>query len=230
MSQFENNPYANPEGVSVAPGDQKTHGLAITSLVCSLACCIPFLGALGAILGVVAVVAIGRNEAKCKGKGMAIAAIIIGLLLAVAWIPGSIFGGKFVRYAMEVTTYMQQKPAQIMDAGADGDYALVIAEFEDATLTESDAEVFFQTLESRYGALQSTLETNPGAGPDTSSGAGIGIVPYTLTFENATLDAEFHIMLADETATNVSQLFRVGMVGIVIEDEELGDLSFPADF
>ncbi|MDB4728340.1 DUF4190 domain-containing protein [Saprospiraceae bacterium] len=62
--------------------EPKTDGMAIASFICSLASVIPFIGILGPFLGIIfGIIALGRiNKAPqfIKGKGFAIAGIVIG--------------------------------------------------------------------------------------------------------------------------------------------------------
>lgn len=75
----------------MAPGGQKTSGLAIGALVCGIvACCIPLIGLLigivAVILGILAMKQINANPAAFKGKGMAIAGLVCGGVAIVVWL------------------------------------------------------------------------------------------------------------------------------------------------
>ncbi len=58
---------------NASPTETKTSGLAVTSLVFSLILCCPLTTILGPLLGLGALVQIGRNPAL-KGRGIAFAA------------------------------------------------------------------------------------------------------------------------------------------------------------
>lgn len=62
--------------------DMKTSPLAIIGFIFSLLFFIPVVPFIGAILGIIALVKISGNN-KLKGKGLAIAALIIGLFMTV---------------------------------------------------------------------------------------------------------------------------------------------------
>jgi len=70
-------PMQQPGGEPPAKG--KLSGLAIASLVLSLIMCVPICPFIGAILGIVAVLKIGKNP-SLRGKGMAIAGIVLGIV------------------------------------------------------------------------------------------------------------------------------------------------------
>lgn len=82
MSQ---NPYASNADFAL-PQESRTSVLAILSLVCSLVCVIPFLGLLGAILGIAAMFGISRSQGMLRGNGMAVTGIVVGLLVTVIWL------------------------------------------------------------------------------------------------------------------------------------------------
>ena len=80
------NPYAQPQDFAGEAQylEPKTSILAIFAFVISLvgliACCIPGVGPFGLLLGVVALVLISTSGGRKKGGGLAIAAIVIGLI------------------------------------------------------------------------------------------------------------------------------------------------------
>lgn len=68
----------------------KTSVLAILSLVCSLICFIPGLSAIGALLGVFALIRIVSSNGRIRGTGLAVAGIAIGVVVSLLWIGGAI--------------------------------------------------------------------------------------------------------------------------------------------
>lgn len=78
------------------PNAPKTSGLAIAALVCVFLC-MP----LGLILGIVALVQIGKSNGQQGGKGLALAAVIIsGLMIPMSGILAAIAIPNFVRYQL----------------------------------------------------------------------------------------------------------------------------------
>lgn len=66
------------------PGQTRTSAAAVTSLVCGLLLCIPGVTALVAIIcGIIGISVTGNP--MVKGRGMAIAGLILGLLNIVGW-------------------------------------------------------------------------------------------------------------------------------------------------
>jgi hypothetical protein len=225
MSQFESNPYANPE--DMMHDEAKTHGLAIGSLVCSLVCCIPFLGLLGALLGVFAVMAINANPVKYRGKGMAISGIIIGLIVFVLWIPGAMFGWKLVSYGVEINKFVTVGiPSHVME-GSQGNHAKFLEGFVDKSLTEAEAGTFFAELESRYGTLQSVIIDHTQQ-QQPQPGQAEFEMDYILSFDDGSTQVlTARIQAANEQATGFGDAFVFGLLELTVEDAEAGDLSFP---
>ena len=193
MSQYggdPNNPYQ--QGVYQQPQEyvyvqpQRTSVLAITAFICSLVFCCPLTTIPGLILGIVGTATIGRNPAV-RGKGLAIAAIIIALLatvlqVVVAWGYGSMTLG-LIRLVNTDTD-------AALRAAANGDYNGFRAVLTPAGQAATDAEIqsFIDDLESRFGSYRSlTLnERDPDfmeqRGPDSF------LVPVTLDFQDQTVD------------------------------------------
>ncbi len=215
MSQFEST-FGEPDS-----SEQKTSGLAIASLVSSLICCLPITTILGILLGVGAMVSIGNDPAK-KGKGLAIAGIVLGAVFtagqAICYPPGYRFFKAFYEL-------VEKGPRDVLTAGFAGDPIAFRAEFYGAGAAASDAEVlaFVGELRGRYGEfVGSRIDQTV----QPTYGQPAVPFPYLLEFENATVNAEVEIVFADP---NVSGDFINKLGYITVFDEELGDLTFPAE-
>lgn len=88
MTNFSN-PYSAMPGEPIL--EQRTSVMAIIALVCSLICFLPLLPALGVVLGIIALVMIGGSNGRLSGRGLSIAAIIIGLILTFIQIGIGVF-------------------------------------------------------------------------------------------------------------------------------------------
>ena len=62
----------------------RTSGWAIASFVCGLTGCLGVTAILAVIFGIIAIREIDRSQARLKGKGMAVAGIVLGALLLLA--------------------------------------------------------------------------------------------------------------------------------------------------
>jgi len=222
MSQFPGG-YQDPYGQAMMP-PKKTSGLAIGALVCSLvgivACGIT--APIGVILGAVGFATTGPS-AQRKGRGLSIAAIIIGVIVTVGWVYGGKmaydFIGGFVKFSME-------GPNEALTKGFAGDIPGFQASFhgDGATAPAAEAKSFLDMLEQRYGKYQSAaINQNSNSQPQSNQQPQITL-PYTLTFANATVDADVELIFADQKTGTI--LKKLGFIAVT--DATLGNLTFPS--
>lgn len=222
MTQYQQPPYQqNPYGPADIVQPRKTSGLAITSLVLSIIGLIPCIGIctapFGILLGLIAAVTTGGAK---KGRGLAIAAILIGVIgCAVQFVGWQWFKNTFIVPVME-------GPKVAMTAGFNGD----LQAFRDATTSPatdaSDEEItlFFETLRARYGEFQSVrFDEQAQQGQQPQYGQPVVTFPYVFEFSNATVKGETEIIFADQTTGK--WIIKPSM--ITITDPDLGDLVFP---
>lgn len=149
----DHNPYANDAGgFDELDGPQRTSALAVVSLVMSLLCCIPGLGLIGSALGVVSLIGISGSRGRVGGKGMAMAGIIIGVLMTVAWISFTVMGLKFADQLTEgiygaTGKFMTKVEMRDFD-GARGEVVGPVI-----TATDEQMEAFRVAYEAEYGAF-----------------------------------------------------------------------------
>ncbi|MCH8260515.1 MAG: DUF4190 domain-containing protein [Planctomycetes bacterium] len=196
------------------PPATKTSGLAITSLIFSLIVCCPIATIIGPLLGIGALVQIGRNPAL-KGRGLAFAAIIMGIAFSAAQGLG---GYSMYKNFIEP---MYVGPGDALTSGFAGDIAGFKGHFygPGATASDEQATAFIEQLRQRYGTFVSSKlnqQTQPQGGPAMEFG-------YFLSFENTTVDAEAQIIYADET----TGVWPKALGYITIFDPDLGDLAYP---
>ncbi len=219
MTQFESQFESQFDAVD--PGEQKTSGLAIGSLVCSLICCVPVTTIPGILLGIAAMVSIGNNPAR-KGKGLAVA----GILLGVIFTAGHVYVyPKLYEFAGETFELLMNGPNDALVAGFAGDPAEFRSNFygTGAQAHDAEAQAFIDTLRSRYGEFQS-CQFDEQAQPSSAFGQRSTVFPYILTFDNATVDADVQIIWVDERTGD--KVFKFGWV--IVHDADLGDLRYPA--
>jgi hypothetical protein len=221
MSQFES-PFneVNLPGQSDVP--PRTSGLAIVALISSLVFCCPVTTLLGPVLGLIALVTI-KPERNERGKGLAIAAILIGVVLTILWIYSIVLVAGVFRDYLE---YMQETPQHVIERGYAGDYDAFRSEFLGSGARASDAEIqqFLTELTSRYGQFVS-IEMHEDAleHMDQRAGQPTLTVPFTIEFTNATREAEIEFYIADPDTGGLTKAIR----SIVIFDQQLGDIEFP---
>lgn len=82
----QHNHYDDGGGVAT-----RVSALAVLSLICAIACCIPGLGVVAALLGIGAMIGISTSMGRVTGQGMAMTGVILGLVCTVLW--GAVFVG-----------------------------------------------------------------------------------------------------------------------------------------
>lgn len=200
--------------------EQKTSGLAVASLVCSLICCVPVTTIPGILLGIGAMVSIGNNPAK-KGKGLAIAGILLGVIFTFGqayYIP------KLVEFIGESMKLVMGGPNDALVDGFANDPVAFKSHFYGTGVqaTDAEAQAFIDMLRSRYGEFQG-CEFNDRVSTSPAFGQPTTVFPYILTFTNATIDAEAQIIWVDERTSQ--KVFKFGWV--TVTDPDLGDLRYP---
>lgn len=153
MSQ---NPYApmnQPMGhePQAQSGPAKTSVLAIVALVLSLTIC---LSPLGLIFGIIAMILIGSSGGRTKGKGLAIAAVLIGLVASVA-VVGVIGGG--VKMAMGQRSQVQEPvyaALRQLEAGDTTAFRALLAPALASNITDAEILAFRDAYVAECGAFQ----------------------------------------------------------------------------
>lgn len=220
MSQFE------IPGATSLPSDQpafesgKTSGLAISSLICSIICCLPFTTIPGILLGAVALLSIGKNPAL-RGRGLAITGIVLGVIFTIGQVLIYPAAWGLIKGSWEA---MEAGPRDALTAGFAGDPAAFKAEFHGAAANATDAEVqaFVDELRDRYGAFVGSRLNDQGGGRPRFGQQKVPF-PYLLEFENATVDAETEIVFSDPQQGGF--IMKIGY--ITVFDPDVGDLTFP---
>lgn len=156
---MSDNPYAQPSefGGGAEYLEPKTSILAIFAFVVSLigliACCIPGVGPLGLLLGVLALVLISMSGGRKKGGGLAIAAIVIGLIagaINVALFFGAAAAGREWSALGEVIESVEARDLQQTQSH------LVSSQAQQ--LDQAQLDAFASALSAEYGAMQARPE------------------------------------------------------------------------
>ncbi len=152
---MSDNPYAQPNDFAGGPEylEPKTSILAILAFVVSviglIACCIPGVGPLGLLLGVLALVLISMSGGRKKGGGLAIAAIVIGLIagaINIALIFGAAAAGREWSALGDVIESVEARDLQQTQGH------LVSSQAQQ--LDQAQLDAFANALNADYGAMQ----------------------------------------------------------------------------
>ncbi|MBS0195515.1 MAG: DUF4190 domain-containing protein [Planctomycetes bacterium] len=145
------NPYSGNEGVV----EERTSVTAIIGLVFSLICCVPLFGVIGAMLGVTALVFIAKEGGRLAGRGIAIAAVAVGILMTFAWVLFLVvvmtaFGKMHDELVVPVDKLMQSVEANDLTAVKAG-----ITGTSSQKLTQADLDAFRAAYSKELGKYKS---------------------------------------------------------------------------
>jgi Domain of unknown function (DUF4190) len=127
-------------GYSMPPAG-RTSGAAVTSLVCGLLMCIPFVAGLIAIItGIVGISTTGNPAVR--GRGMAIAGLILGFLNLAGWGAGTYGGYEWFQRSAPDRTFANQYVADL------------VAGKTDQCMQNSTANIVQQQLDADYKQSQ----------------------------------------------------------------------------
>ena len=186
-------------------------GVAVASLVSSLILCCPVTTVVGMILGVVGYFSTGAG--KRRGRGLAIAGFLIGVVTTAGWIGGGMFawnaGMKVVLSGAELV---------MTEPSTTGRTYFVAG--EEPTAEAIDA--FTDEAEARYGTFVSAAVNEEA---DAQPGQQSFELPFEFEFANEKRTALVSFEAIDESnpTTTISGSY-VGIVKIVIQDSDNGDL------
>jgi hypothetical protein len=185
------NPYADPPSFEPEPPPSRVSGLAVTSLVFGLLCCIPVVGIFAMILGGAGMVAISRSDGRLSGRGLATAGLVLGLL-------GTIWTGLLGLGTLQLQSQVQS---------VTGSYEYVetqnYAAFKNLFTTGAQAQMTDETIKTFHDKVSAAWGKHQGAtkgiadifsgyaavgpqfnnAPQTASGASM---PVPLKFDKGT--------------------------------------------
>ena len=131
--------------------------MAMTSLVLGLLSCLPVLGLVAAILGVVSLARIGRSEGRLGGRTFAAVGMTFGLITSILWL--SLALGVRQEYANYARRFVTPASAYFEKVEA-GDAAAARALFDPAHAPEEAAvAAFAQGLRERAGKPAGPLDS-----------------------------------------------------------------------
>lgn len=202
----------NEEHVEIDPNRGKMSVWSVAALVCSLIFCCPIVTLVGLILGIIGL--FDTRGARRRGRGLAIAAIILGLVVTVTWIVGWVLA--WPRFFQVVFS----GPSIVMEAGYNKDNKEVMDFFAKGYVpTTEEIDAFFAESEHRFGAFKhATAKDNQTTGSDQQTIE----IEYVFVFDKATVDVDVTFEVNDEVITESGSY--IGILEIKIEDPEGEDL------
>ena len=202
------------------PVSIKTNRWAIVAILCSLCFFILPIVIFGPLLAIIALSDIRRNPQQ-RGKVLATSALFFGCVVILVYFVGALWWNANVRKPM------LYGPANELIAGYQGDYSGFKSGFDGEGASAPDIEVseLIASLKLRYGNFVSSEQMQS---EDSSADSDPDLlhpqISYIFEFERKQVPA-----LADFLVIDLSQRDFVGKFKwVIIQDDELGDLVYPA--
>lgn len=137
-------------------GPQRTSILAILALVFALPCFVPGVGFIASLLAVFALVGIASSKGRVGGTGLAVAALVLGLISTAVW--GAIGYGAW--QVVNTFSSAATAPVAAVIANAEkGDFQGVrdgVVKYSSDQLTDERLTAFKNEVHDKLGAYQSS--------------------------------------------------------------------------
>lgn len=153
------NPFAHPEEPHREVGPARVSALAVAGFVCGLLCCIPGVGAIGAVLGGISLARIAGSQGQLTGRALGFAALVLGLLGSMFWIAVGVGGRQVI---VQYDRQLSRPAAQAVQGVEAGDWTNLKALLDPAQvarLTDDDFAKFAEALKSEYGPMVGAPQT-----------------------------------------------------------------------
>ena len=150
MSQHQRLPYMPQDEWQPRP-EQRVSGLAVSSLVIGLLCCLP-IGSIATVLGIGGLYTISKSNGRLTGSGMAAFGIILGLLSTTVWVGGFVA----LRSTMSAVERSIVQPLQQFSGAIErGDVATAKSILAPTSpVTEADLAAFSERMQADLGKFQ----------------------------------------------------------------------------
>ncbi|HEX8876720.1 MAG TPA: DUF4190 domain-containing protein [Phycisphaerales bacterium] len=135
-------------------GPQRTSILAILALVFALPCFVPGVGFIASLLAVFALVGIASSKGRVGGTGLAVAALVLGLISTAFW--GALGYGAW-QVVNKFSSVATAPAVAVITAAEKGDFAAArngVVQYTADQLTDERLGAFRQEVNDKLGAFQ----------------------------------------------------------------------------
>ncbi len=137
--------YEGPQRLSIA---------AVLSLVSSIICCIPGMGVLGVLLGLLGMMSISRSNGRLTGMPAAVIGMALGVLVTVGWVAIGIGAGSAYNFWQVNIT---QPMSRLIEGAYAGDVTAVRTEMTvggAGQVTDEEIIAFGKAMDAEFGPFQ----------------------------------------------------------------------------
>jgi hypothetical protein len=132
----------------------RTSVLAIVALILSLICLIPGFGTLGVILGVISLLLISGSQGRVSGTGLAVTAIVLGLLVSVVQVGIVVGVNQFVGVARNKLFLPVNQSFAAFDAGDVAAARKVLTPAANLKVSDEQFTAFRAAYQAELGAFK----------------------------------------------------------------------------
>ncbi len=135
-------------------GPQRLSIAAVLSLVSSIICCIPGLGVLGVLLGLLGMMSISRSNGRLTGMPAAVVGMALGVIVTVGWVALGIGAGSAYNFWQVNIT---QPMSRLIEGSYAGDVTAVRTEMTvggAGQVTDEEIIAFGKAMDAEFGAFQ----------------------------------------------------------------------------
>lgn len=201
------NPYAHPMGDEpVLDTPSRVSGLAVSSLIFSLICCIPGSGLIGTILGGAGLVAISKSEGRLSGRTLAFIGVVLGVLVTGFWLAL----GVGLRQGVVIAEREIFKPAVAMAQAMESQDWAAAHKLIDPKVSEDELKAFAEKIKTDFGSIVglpqqmdfSKMFPSQG-GPAVTLPSGSTVLPLPLEFKQGAAT----VFLVTDSPTTLGDVF-----------------------
>ena len=229
---MSDNPYAaypahrDDDGFDQPSATSRVSVMAVLGFICAVVCCIPGLSVIAMFLGLAAYLGISGSHGRVTGKGLAGAAMILGLIVTVIW------GALFVGFGGALSMYqrnMMGNAASFITYANDNDIPnarALLAPSADGNLTDAEIAAFATALRAQIGDYQGPPQGLMSLVAEFAAAMGgradriqpttqVPFVPVPLTGDRG---AAVALVCFDQTAFGASQSFEITDIVVLLDD------------
>jgi hypothetical protein len=193
---------------------------AVMSLLCGIVVLCPVASLVAPILGVVGLLQI-RRRADRRGRGLAVAGIVLGLAATGGWAAGAGWWHTHVRRPI------LSGPAEALRAGQEGDVGAFMAAFtpQVPATPRAEAMAFLDEVSGRYGRLLGWAQAPADDGANAAAPVDTrGLrLSYLYQFEAGPVATEAEFVVRGAQGRRLVLRFA----WLALHDPERGDLVYP---
>ncbi len=206
------NPYAHPMGDDPLASDgppSRVSGLAVSSLIFSILCCIPGSGLIGTILGGAGLISISKSQGRLSGRTLAFIGVVLGVLATGFWLAL----GVGMRQAIAIAEREVFQPMVATARAMENQDWTAAHKLISPKVSDDDIKAFADKIKNDLGGivgLPQQMDFNKMFGsqqpPNLGAVNGQTVLPLPMEFKNGAA----MVFLVTDSPTTIGDVFLQG--------------------